>query len=186
MSKYSGKCDLADWIDGYEDRDPEFYKKIKLYVREKDGEKLVPLNSAKDLIPYYPFIIGYGNGHSDGSMSLCIGSKSYITQEEERYFEWEKDQMVKYYNYCKRKKIAYEVSDAIDYVLYGQDKADVRYREELEPLARAVGQKGKKASCEGMRRVSSGVGSYYRNEWKTALIEAGWTESEADAWILEH
>ena len=185
MSQYSGKCDVADWISGMEKRDPDFAKKINLYAGDSDHKAKVPVERPEDIVPYYPFIVGMGCGERDGKTSMWIGSKSYITEEEESYFKWKKAGLVKYRNKCKRNKVAYDVEEALDNVSIGFGNDTEPYREELRPLAVAVGEVGNKASYEGMRRTT-GMTNYYRKEWKQALIEAGWNEEDADKWIMEH
>lgn len=185
MSQYSGKCDVADWISGMESKDPDFVKKINLYVCDGDTKTRIPLEKPEDIVPYYPFIVGMGCGERGGKTSMWIGTKSYITEEEENYFKWKKAGLVKYRNKCKRNKVAYDVEEALNNVSIGFGYNTEAYKDELRPLAIAVGEIGGKASYEGMRRIV-GVADYYRKQWKEALVQAGWSEEDADKWIETH
>lgn len=82
MSKFSGKCDLADIIDIYGG-----YDKIKEYeIYVGDLEHPLIHNCLRDLVPYYPYIeiIGYGN-HETNKGTIILSKKSWVDIEEERY-----------------------------------------------------------------------------------------------------
>jgi len=82
MSKFSGKCDLADLIEikgGYD--------KIKGYeIYLGDMEHLIEHHSLKDLVSYYPYIetMGYHN-NSTNKGTIILSKKSWVDIEEERY-----------------------------------------------------------------------------------------------------
>lgn len=82
MSKFSGRCDLADVIDicgGFEK-----FKKVTsvIYVGESD----VPVKCEKiqDIIPYYPYIIT-SSISQNGKNVYWLSSKSWVDIEEKLY-----------------------------------------------------------------------------------------------------
>ena len=59
MSKFSGKCDLYDWlydIAGNADETPyETYKRLNTELYLNEGMKAIIIRKPSDLVPYYPY-----------------------------------------------------------------------------------------------------------------------------------
>lgn len=61
MSRFCGKCDFYDSING---KDEEYFKNTKIYI---DGN-LLDIKSEKDCIPYYAHIVGSFGGNKNGGV----------------------------------------------------------------------------------------------------------------------
>ena len=82
MSRYSGKCDLCDWVEisgGFEkfiQRNPTIYL--------GDAEEPISFTKESELMPYYPHIVSIGY-HSDKSEYIRLMSTSWVDHEEREY-----------------------------------------------------------------------------------------------------
>ena len=72
MSRYSGKCDLADHIEIFGEKS---VLNSTIYIA--DNKEPLEFHSIKDLIPYYPYIIGTSAGNKD-SCVMRLSKESYI------------------------------------------------------------------------------------------------------------
>lgn len=80
MSMFSGKCDFYDEIEIFGlDR----ILKAKVYI----GDKLLQLNSLRDCIPYYPYIVMSAAYKINGQDLIRLSDKSWIDMEAEKYGE---------------------------------------------------------------------------------------------------
>ena len=174
MSKFSGKCDFYDHLFMTTDDENEAFKKFngtKLYKYKKkenciDVERIedihknweeIEYHSIKDLIPYYPYIIciaGIDNFDSKKSM-VVLGSESYIDSREKDMMDFYLKDLIRIYNRCKRKKIEFNVDEAI------KEVALICNKEQLRELAERVQKKGKKANYDGIHLESK---NFYRKE----------------------
>ena len=182
MSRFSGKCDLYDcevMIQG--NRFPNYWEGLDLYIYKDpdsfDAEK-IEITCAKDLVPYYPFVECLSYGSSDGKRKVYIGDRSFITTENKYMLNAYKEQLVKIYNKCKRKKIPYNAEEA------WKEVDSWNPREDIYELAKRVGENGKKASIDGL--TWSDIVRYYRNDWIDCLVENGFDKEWAEKWVAEH
>lgn len=141
MSKFSGKCDLYDWIEiagGYQEFMDCGYT---IYVGK--SEEPLKIESLKDLVPYYPYVIS-----SVAGGILHLSSRSWVDMEEERCLNNYLSAIIKNFNRCKRKKIEFDVDAAVKEVfLYCHEN-------EIRELANRVKEYGKKATVEGLHLSS--------------------------------
>ena len=78
MSKFSGKCDFYDEIQIF---GLDYILNATIYI-EGQPEPL-SLNSLKDCVPYFPYIVTMAS-YSNNPI-LYLSSKSWVDIEEERY-----------------------------------------------------------------------------------------------------
>ena len=99
ISVFSSKCDVYDslvMIHNITD-----FSNVRIYA---SGNHIIPLriDSQKDLIPYYPYLVAMMSSSKDGYMSVYLSGKSYVDTEEEERLQWRLNQLKKYYRRCKR------------------------------------------------------------------------------------
>lgn len=161
ISRYSGKCDLADHFEG---KPLDVIKKYKIYVG--NSEEPIEVKDETSLIPYYPYTIslGYFN-NTEGKSVIRLSSESFVDREEREILEFRLKELLRIYNRCKRKKIEFTAEDAVKEVCcFGWDEEV--YRE----LANRVKDKGKKASVEGIHLK---VRERYRKELVDEMLKRG-------------
>ena len=89
MSRYSGKCDLYDMLDGYDD---SFIANSKFYIDADYRSHKLDIHTRKDCIPYYPYIVGMcGIDVKNNNGTFHLGTKPYY--EEERTIDDETKQL---------------------------------------------------------------------------------------------
>ena len=76
MSLYSGKCDFSDMSDIH---NVDNILKSNVYI----GWNIAPLKfeTEKDLIPYYPYIVGF-SATTNGVGEIRLSSESYVDRQE--------------------------------------------------------------------------------------------------------
>ena len=165
MSKFSGRCDVYDsfvMIHNYTDE--ELKNNVKVYIGRDD--RLLELNSAKDLIPYYPHLVSsacYNN--TERAAYIHITEKSSVDYEEERSLKLNLEHLIRIYNRCKRKKIEFDVEAAVKELCYnGWNEGPIT------ELANRVKEKGKKATIDG---IHYGFHDYFRKELVKEMLENG-------------
>lgn len=165
MSAYSGKCDCYDsliMIHNYTDE--ELKNNVNIYI----GNVGTPLriDSCKDLIPYYGHIVWAAcHDNSERKASIHITSESWVDTEERESLEFRLKELLKIYNRCKRKKIEFDVDEAVKQVCWnGWNKA--AYTE----LAIRVKEHGNKATIDGIHLK---MHEYYRQRLVDEMIENG-------------
>lgn len=156
MSRYSGKCDCFDsLVIIHEYTEEELKNNVKIYVGNSD----IPLKieSSKDLIPFYPYLIGSAYFDNEEKKSVVhLSSESFVDREERESLEFKLKRLLTIYNRCKRKKIEFNINEAVKEVAW--DKYDEKiYR----ILAERVREKGKKATIDGLHLE---MHEYYRKE----------------------
>lgn len=90
MSRWSGKCDCADWFDGNSD---EFIANSVIKI----GETTLNIRNRKDLIPYYPHLIIVG-GRDKERCCVHLTKESYVDIEERESLELDLKMLLKYYD----------------------------------------------------------------------------------------
>lgn len=167
MSRWSGKCDFADSIEMH--GGIEYLKNSKVYIYEEqpDGtykDKLLHFEKESDVVPYYAHIIGMAyHNNAENKHVIHLSSKSYPDSHEEEMLGYHLKTLIRYYNYCKRKKIEFNVNDALKKFSEWTLQYD---GDTIKTLAQRVKEKGKKASIEGLKLEFS---ERYREELRKEL-----------------
>lgn len=165
MSRYSGKCDVYDClVDIHRYTEDELKNNVEIYV----GDSTTPLviNSWKDLIPYYPYIIG-SSSHDNVTKKavVYIGRESFVDREERERLEFYLRQVLKVYNRCKRKKVPFDKEMAL------KEASISNYNNEtIREIVDRVAINGKKASVDGIHLQ---IHEYYRRELVDEMIKNG-------------
>lgn len=174
MSRYSGKCDVFDWFGGYDD---ELIRKSNFYI----SGHIVPLriNNHHDLAPYYPYLVVIGTG-SNGYQTVRLSEESFVDVEEREKLGWILRDIQKYYRKCKRKRIIYNIDEAISQgCLFSPG-------DERKRIAEIVGERGEKVTVEDLiseYKIRHPMSEYYRKKLFERMIELGWSEKQAGYWI---
>ena len=163
MSQFSGKCDVYDSLIAIHEYTDDELKNIKFYI----GESLTPLviNSRKDLIPYYPHLIGM-SAHDNVARiaTIHITEKSFVDiEEQERLNMYFKD-IMREYNKCKRKKIDFDVEETVAKIAWITNKDIVR------EIAYRVQKNGKKATYDDLHIP---IHEYYRKQLVEEMLLNG-------------
>lgn len=189
MSRYSGKCDFCDNLYVNAETEEEAFEKFKgtkLYISQPLPDdfnwekalkekiniadtyyKKVEYSSIKDLIPFYPYLVTFGwydNADSHNSV-IWLSRESFVDREERECLEWRLKELIKIYNRCKRKKIEFDVEEALEKIVWNGYNEEP-YRE----LANRVKEKGKKATIDGIHLKMQ---EYYRQELVDEMIKHG-------------
>lgn len=189
MGRYSGKYDFYDSLFGSVETEEEAFNKFngtKLYIIQSLPDdfsweetlenkvnipetyyKKIEYSSIKDLIPFYPHIIGFAacdNTDSHNSV-VCLSRESFVDSEERENLEFRLKHLLRIYNRCKRKKIEFDVEEALKEVVWGDWNKEA-YRE----LANRVANKGKKATVDGIHLK---MHEYYRRELVNEMLKHG-------------
>ena len=130
--------------------------------------KKVEYSSIKDLVPYYPHLVSmahYDNKNPRNSL-VIISPKSYVDENEKDFLEWYLKDLLKIYRRCKRKKIEFNVDDAVKEVCWHDYN-----KEEIVELANRVKEKGKKATIDGIHLPFNE--KYYRQELVNEMLKYG-------------
>lgn len=122
--------------------------------------KEVEYSSIKDLIPLYPHIIVF----STGSI-VCLSLESFVDREERETLEYMLKNILRIYNRCKRKKIEFNVDEALREIVWNGWNEEA-YRE----LANRVKENGKKATIDGIHLRMHEI---YRRELASEMIKNG-------------
>ena len=165
MSKFSGKCDVYDSLIGINRyTEEELKNNVKIYV----GNNTEPLHIEKisDLIPYYPYLIAVGcYDNVERKSVIHLSSESFVDREERESIEWRLKDLIRIYNRCKRKKIEFDVEDAVKQITWNGWNEEP-YRE----LANRVKENGKKAAVDGIHLKMHEI---YRKELVDEMLENG-------------
>lgn len=151
MSRWSGKYDFADSIEMH--GGIEYLKNSKVYIYEEQPDdtykdKLLHFEKESDVVPYYAHIIGCAfHDNVENKHVIHLSSKSYPDSHEEEMLGYHLKTLIRYYNYCKRKKIEFNVNDALKKFSEWTLQYD---GDTIKELALRVKEKGKKASIEGL------------------------------------
>ena len=163
MSRYSGRCDVYDsfvMIHNYTDE--ELKNNIKVYLGNNDT--LLKFETAKDLVPYYPHLISIGcYNNADKKSIIHITSKSSVDIEEQENLKYYLKQILTIYNRCKRKKIEFNIDDAVKEVCWNDWN-----KEAITELANRVKLHGKKATIENIHLT---MHERYRKELVDEMIK---------------
>ena len=160
MSRYSGKCDLADTVE----MQGEKILNAKIYLPYANRPLLI--NDMKDLIQYYPYLIASACfDNVEGRSIIQLTSESWVDTAERRSLTFELQLLIKIYNRCKRKKIEFDVDSAVNEICFGNFK-----REQITELAQRVKLNGSKATIDGIHLP---VHERYRRELVDEMLRNG-------------
>jgi len=164
MSRFSGKCDCYDslvCISRY--TEDELINNVKIYVGNE--EEPLHIESYKDLIPYYPYIIGsacYNN--VERKAVIHLSSESFVDREEREFLESYFKDVLREYNRCKRNKVEFDVEATVDKVSWWTNKDIIR------EIASRVKQYGRKANTYGIHMPMHEI---YRKELVKEMVANG-------------
>lgn len=172
MSRFSSRCDFADHLLMSAETEEEAFNKFngtKLYICQPLPDdfsweeafknkidihetyyKKVKYSSIKDLIYLYPYIVAFcAIDNTDPKNSVvCLSPESYVDREERESLEWGLKRLLRIYDRCKRKKIEFNVEEALKETVWSGYNEEA-YRE----LANRVKESGKKASIDDVHLV---------------------------------
>lgn len=173
MSIYSGKCDVYDslvMINNMTD-----FSKVKIYASDNH---IIPLriDSQKDLIPYYPYIVVMMSSNKDEGTSVHLSGKSYVDAEEEERLQWRLDQLKKYYRRCKRNHEPYDEKEAIKKICIW----DIAEEYETE-LVNRVKLDGERANYIG---IHIPMFDEMRKKLYDEMVATGYNEFKAKLWCF--
>lgn len=153
----------------------EFIKTYNVYVGKND---IVPLNirEPKDLVPYYPYMIGLQAHDADGGI-CCLREESYIDTNEREHFEWRLHSLQRYWRKCKRNKTTFDKNEALKLIVWPTD--DKPEECDIE-LVNRVAEQGDNATVDDLH---DSLHDSMRDEWYQMMIDAGWNESKAYRWV---
>lgn len=170
MSEFSGKCDLYDTL--IDIRNTTDWSKV--YISQNHTR--LPINSQRDLVPYYPYIIGSA-AYYDGEARINISKESYVDQEERDHLEYLLQNILKEYRRCKRKKIEFVPTEVAE-----KYKGFYSYGTYLE-IANRVKENPKKPNLEG---IHTAVAQMYRKALYDEMLKWGYDEEYTRKWIYSN
>ena len=160
MSRYSGKCDLADTIY----MQGEKILNSSIYVG--NSNKPLQINNMTDLIPYYPYIISSAYfDNVKGKSVIYLPEESWVDYEEKYSLMLYLQRILRIYNRCKRKKITFETEAAVQEVCWRDWNKCA-----ITELANRVKEKGKKATIDGIHLK---MHERYRQELVDEMLQHG-------------
>lgn len=165
ISRYSDKCDFADHIEIF---GVENVLKADIYV----GDTKIDAKGYNDLIPYLPHIICISCGSKDGGSYIKLTEKSQVDIHEEETLGWYLRDLLKIYNRCKRKKIEFNVEDAVKEVCWNNYNKEI-----ITNLANRVKEHGKKATIDGLHTF---LNEYYRENLVDEMLKYGLNPADWD------
>lgn len=177
ISKYSGRCDCYDVL--VDIREITDFSKVKIYAY---GNFIIPLriDSQKDLMPYYPYIVAISVGNSDGTQIIHLSKKSYVDAEEEDHLTWDLDTLKRYYRRQKRKHQPFDSAEALKKISFFSESPEVapEYKKELVNRVREFGEK---ATIEDIHIPFMDT---MRQQLYEDMIAAGWNDDKAYEWCF--
>lgn len=165
MSRFSGKCDFADYI--------EIHGIDK--VMQSDvfiGNNLVPLRieTKKDLVPYYPMLVSVCASENGVGM-IRLTEESYIDTLDNQYKRFFLENAIKDYKRYKKKGKPFDVHG-----VYLRSKAE----NEIRKRVLASNGKTKFKDIEDLHTQTSEI---YRKNLFDEMVRAGWREQEAYLYV---
>ena len=139
------------------------------------GWNIIPLKfeSEKDLIPYYPYIVG-SSATTNGVGEIRLSTESYVDRSERESLEFYTKECQRYVNKCKRKKVEVNL-DHFD-TMYNQYNKDI-YKEILTRLV----DKSKEFTLDGIYLT---MAEYYRKELYDEMVKNEWESNKAKLWCF--
>ena len=181
MSEFSGKCDLYDSLIMIRNKkDDKDWSKIKIYQKDKKGEKvLLPINNYKDFIPYAAFIMGVAYGNQDGTYIAYIGEKSYVDLENEERAILNYKYAKRIYMKSKRNNMPIDALSLAKKITYcGQPEETT-----IEICKRIIEHPYKKHDTIGLYY---NMYTFYKTKLMEEMTQVGYTEEQAKLWCFEN
>lgn len=171
MSKYSGKCDFGDLCEIYGE---EKTVKAKVYI----GNNIMPLaiNSYKDALPYFPFLVGLSVCNEDG-MTMRLSRESYVDSYEREVLSSYLDTVIRYYKRCKRKKETFDANDALKHISWFDENETYK-----QLIVNEVENNGVKSEIP--QGCHMPIAEIYREMLFNDMVYAGYTPSESARWCF--
>ena len=172
ISKYSGKCDFKDMCEIH---NIDNILKSNVYI----GWNIIPLKfeSEKDLIPYYPYIVG-SSSTTNGVGEIRLSTESYVDRSERESLEFYTKACQKYVNKCKRKKEFCDIGHFNKENNYGYNEV---YEEIISRLMMVGFEKDFKFTLDG---IYLPMAERYRKELYDEMIKNGWDENKSKRWCF--
>ena len=173
ISKYSNKCDLYDVL--VDIREITDFSKVKIYAA---NNSIVPLriDSQKDLMPYYPYIVAISISNSDGTQIIHLSEGSYVDIEEQERLTWNLDELKRYYRRQKRRHEPFDNDEAMKKISFFDDTPE--YKKELVNRVRELGEK---AAIEDIHIPFMDT---MRQRLYEDMVAAGWNDDRAYEWCF--
>lgn len=174
ISKYSNKCDLYDVL--VDIREITDFSKVKIYAA---NNSIVPLriDSQKDLMPYYPYIVAISISNSDGTQIIHLSEGSYVDIEEQERLTWDLDTLKRYYRRQKRRHEPFDSDEALKKICFF-DSTPEYYKKEL---VNRVKELGEKATIEDIHIPFMDTMRQWLYE---DMVAAGWNDDRAYEWCF--
>lgn len=174
ISIFSGKADFCDScsIQGAD----EIIKKYNVYAYDND---IIPLKieSEKDLVPYYPYIVGMMFSDKENGGSIYLSKESFVDSEEREHLMWRLKDLKRYWRKCKLNKVPFDRKEAEKMLCawrgYIQDF-------EIELIDR-VEKDGEKATLDDLHTP---MHDRYRQELYDEMIKNGYSDNIAYRWCF--
>ena len=179
MSRYSGKHDCCDhfWMGNNTEKEvQQEIDRTDFYMWSKGRRIKLDIHTVKDLVPYYPFLIGMSCGSKEGRNVVILANESFVDQEEREFMGWELRDALAEYKKCKRKKIPFN-PDA--YLANAPRWCRHNYTEEI---VRRVAKDGLKANLDGLH-------SDTKDKWDRASLarlmkQYGYDDNYINIWVF--
>lgn len=139
-------------------------------------DKPLDIREERDLVPYYPYIIGVSCGDKDGA-TIYLSSTDYITTHETEMLDFYLESIKKIYRRCKRRREEFNVEE-----VYRREFCHFSEKPELRPLVERVAELGNRATYDGIYLRMSEI---YRREWRKELLKYGYDEEWIEDWIYK-
>lgn len=169
MCRFCGKCSFCDSAEMF---GLHYMLNSKIY----HNDELLNIKEKRDLIPWYPYIVGASCGDKDGAV-IYLSSMDYITQHETEMLDIYLERLKKIYIRCKRKHEEFNVEE-----IYRRELCGFGEKPELRTLVERVAELGNKATYDGIYLKMS---EHYRREWREELLRYGYDENWIEEWIYK-
>lgn len=150
MSMYSGKCDLADWIDIRNDDDYILNKTVYyLGWHNFKNHVTLPIGSMRTLMQYFPYVIAASFSDNEHA-TVILQEESFVDIEEREHLGWILDDVLKYYRKCKRTKKEFKEDEAFEEYKRMNSMVAVWNEEQIKEIINRVKDDGEKTSIYGI------------------------------------
>lgn len=151
------------------------FNKVKIFAYNND---IVPLriDSQKDLMPYYPYIVSMSNGDGDGNMVFHLSSRSYVDEEEEEHLSWHLEHIKKYWRKCKRNKTEFDENEAEKLIKWSDEELP-DYKKEIIKRVKNLGNKAT------IKNIHDPLHDHMRSALYNDMLKAGWNKWTAYRWV---
>ena len=171
MSEFCGKCDIWDSLVniGRVDDNTD-WSKIEIY----QNDIRLPISSLKDLIKYAPYLIRCSFS-SKGSGVYHITDRSFIDSEEEESLNFRLKWAKQIYRRCKREGTEFVPEEVAAQISFSASPVDIE-------ICRRVKEH---PYTKNIRGLHTNIHQFFREIWYDAMLDYGYTEAEAKAWIYK-